>query len=198
MPVYRFIPGKTRGEGLFLAAMRKPGTSEGQANGKARVKKNAKKKPAKKAGSESAKLWLKEPEAYVLHEEDNLQRAVPDAWDDLYSAAKDKLKVLHAGIELCRDKGKDHIPTQALALSTALKADAFAHYETNWQEAIAFLRKEPVALPSEMPRGYVLITYRGIPIGFEKNIGTRANNLYPQEWRIRSSHVPDKEENVIE
>ena len=32
MPVYRFIPGKTRGEGLFLAAMRKPGTSEGQAN----------------------------------------------------------------------------------------------------------------------------------------------------------------------
>ncbi|MDY4666289.1 MAG: hypothetical protein SO359_00090, partial [Prevotella sp.] len=62
----------------------------------------------------------------------------------------------------------------------------------------AFLRKEPVALPSEMPRGYVLITYRGIPIGFEKNIGTRANNLYPQEWRIRSSHVPDKEENVIE
>lgn len=198
MPVYRFIPGKTRGEGLFLAAMRKPGTSPEQANGKARVKKNAKKKSAKKAECASTKLWLKEPEAFVLHEEDNLQRAVPDAWDDLYSAAKDKLKVLHAGIELCRDKGKDHIPTQALALSTALKADAFTHYETNWQEAIAFLRKEPVALPSEMPRGYVLITYRGIPIGFEKNIGTRANNLYPQEWRIRSSHVPDKEENVIE
>ena len=198
MPVYRFIPGKTRGEGLFLAAMRKPGTSEGQANGKARVKKNAKKKPAKKAECASTKLWLKEPEAFALHEEDYLQRAIPTAWNDLYGSAKDKLKVLHAGIELCRDKGKDHIPTQALALSTALKANAFAHYETNWQEAIAFLRKEPVALPSEMPRGYVLITYRGIPIGFEKNIGTRANNLYPQEWRIRSSHVPDKEENVIE
>ena len=30
-------------------------------------------------------------------------------------------------------------------------------------------------------------------IGFEKNIGNRANNLYPQEWRIKSSHVPAEE-----
>jgi hypothetical protein len=25
-----------------------------------------------------------------------------------------------------------------------------------------------------------------------KNIGNRANNLYPQEWRIRSGYLPEE------
>ncbi|MDC2687911.1 hypothetical protein PO256_17190, partial [Bacteroides ovatus] len=37
----------------------------------------------------------------------------------------------------------------------------------------------------------VLLTYRHIPLGFVKNIGNRANNLYPQEWRIRSGYLPE-------
>ena len=27
---------------------------------------------------------------------------------------------------------------------------------------------------------------------FVKNIGNRANNLYPQEWRIRSGYLPEE------
>ena len=45
-----------------------------------------------------------------------------------------------------------------------------------------------VNLPADTPKGYVLVTYRQVPIGWEKNIGNRANNLYPQEWKIKSSH----------
>jgi NOL1/NOP2/fmu family ribosome biogenesis protein len=37
-----------------------------------------------------------------------------------------------------------------------------------------------------------LLTYQGIPLGFVKNIGNRANNLYPQEWRIRSGYLPEE------
>jgi hypothetical protein len=36
-----------------------------------------------------------------------------------------------------------------------------------------------------------LLTYKQIPLGFVKNIGNRANNLYPQEWRIRSGYLPE-------
>ena len=36
-------------------------------------------------------------------------------------------------------------------------------------------------------RGIVLVTYNGVPLGFVKNLGNRANNMYPQEWRIRIS-----------
>ena len=46
-------------------------------------------------------------------------------------------------------------------------------------------------LPPDQPRGYLIVAYRGFPLGWVKNLGNRANNLYPQEWRIRSGYTPD-------
>ena len=63
--------------------------------------------------------------------------------------------------------------------------------ELTYSQAIAYLRREPIALPGGTPRGFVLVTYGGAALGFAKNIGPRANNLYPQEWRIKSTHTPD-------
>lgn len=71
-------------------------------------------------------------------------------------------------------------------------AGCFATEAVSYEQAIAYLRKEAVTLPATAPRGYVLLTYRNIPLGFVKNIGNRANNLYPQEWRIRSGYLPEK------
>ncbi|MBU3813941.1 MAG: rRNA cytosine-C5-methyltransferase, partial [Candidatus Bacteroides intestinipullorum] len=51
--------------------------------------------------------------------------------------------------------------------------------------ALGYLRREPLVLPVDTPRGFVLLTWGGLPLGFAKHIGSRANNLYPQEWRIR-------------
>ena len=59
-------------------------------------------------------------------------------------------------------------------------------------QAVAYLRKEALQLPSETPRGYVLLTYREVPLGFAKQLGNRANNLYPAEWRIRSGYLPEE------
>jgi len=30
-----------------------------------------------------------------------------------------------------------------------------------------------------------------------KNIGQRANNLYPKEWRIKSTHIPEEYEAIL-
>ena len=65
---------------------------------------------------------------------------------------------------------------------------AITTVELSYEDAIRYLRKEAVNLPADTPKGYVLVTYRQVPIGWEKNIGNRANNLYPQEWKIKSSH----------
>ena len=51
--------------------------------------------------------------------------------------------------------------------------------------ALRYLRGEALTLPSDTPRGIVAITYHQLPLGQVKNIGSRANNLYPKEWRIR-------------
>jgi len=71
-------------------------------------------------------------------------------------------------------------------------SDVFPREEISYEQAIAYLRKEAIVLPDTAPRGYVLLTYKDVPLGFVKNIGNRANNLYPQEWRIRSGYLPDE------
>ena len=77
-----------------------------------------------------------------------------------------------------------------LAMSLSLNPEAFVREEVSYEQAIAYLRKEAVTSIETVPRGVVLLTYRKIPLGFVKNIGNRANNLYPQEWRIRSGYLP--------
>ena len=78
------------------------------------------------------------------------------------------------------------------ALSTALTPNAFPSVELEWEDAIKFLKKEALVLPSGTDKGYVLVRYQGLPLGFVKNLGNRANNLYPQEWRIRTGYIPEE------
>ena len=121
-PVYRFIPGITRGEGLFVCALRKAGSSEP--------------KP--------------------------------------FHTKKLQLKVLEPEFE---------------------KSDV--RVDVDFAEALKYLRGEAMVLPPDTPRGIVTITYKGQPLGPVKNIGNRANNLYPKAWRIKSTHLPSEPPEVI-
>ena len=69
--------------------------------------------------------------------------------------------------------------------------------EETWEAAESRMQKEAVTLAGDTPRGYVLLTYGGHPLGFAKNVGNRANNLYPNEWRIRSGYLPGPEETAL-
>lgn len=106
--------------------------------------------------------------------------------------------MIHAGITIGTRKGKDIVPDQSLALSARLDRSKFANVDIDYTQAINYLRKEAVPLPDGTPKGFVLLTYKGLPLGFEKNIGNRANNLYPQEWKIKSAHIPEQNEIITE
>ncbi len=133
-PVYRFIPGIAKGEGLFMAVMRK---TDGEV--------------------------LKNP--------------------------KPALNVLHSSLTMPQgtQKGKDVIPAHAEALMTCLQKDKYPVVELPLDDALHYLRREAITLPADTPRGFIVVTYQGLPLGFVKNIGNRANNLYPQEWRIKQN-----------
>ena len=60
--------------------------------------------------------------------------------------------------------------------------------ELSYSQAVAYLRRE--ALHIQAPRGIIAVTYRGLPLGLAKSVGNRLNNLYPQEWRIRTTYSP--------
>ena len=74
-----------------------------------------------------------------------------------------------------------------------MNASAFPRAEVSYQEALAYLRRETIRLSENVPRGYVVVTYRNVPLGFVKNVGNRANNLYVNEWRIRTTYLPTEE-----
>jgi 16S rRNA C967 or C1407 C5-methylase (RsmB/RsmF family)/NOL1/NOP2/fmu family ribosome biogenesis protein len=147
LPVYRFIPGKTKGEGLFMAVMRKKGEPT-QGSTPTILKKEG-------------KISMKEK----------------------------GLKVMTHGINPPTQKGKKTIPDISLALSINQKENDYPHVDVDRQTAINYLRREAITLPANTPRGIVTITYKGLGLGFANNIGNRANNLYPQEWRIKTTHV---------
>ena len=111
-------------------------------------------------------------------------------WRNVFDTACDKLRVMHAGGELGEQKGKDIIPSESLALSISLNREAFPIAELDRNAALDYLRREPIALPADMPRGYVVVSYMGLALGFVKNLGNRTNNLFPQEWRIRKGSIP--------
>ena len=65
-------------------------------------------------------------------------------------------------------------------------------------EALKYLRGEALVLPADTPKGIVTVSYKGFPLGLVKNIGNRANNLYPKPWRIKTTHLPTEEIKIID
>ncbi len=197
IPAYRFMPHLTRGEGLFMAVLRKPGEAEDSR----REALLASIVPTGKKGKQSPKNqpaifdeWrhkLLVPETYTFVVADENIVAIPNEYQADYRLFSRGFNLLHAGITVATLKGKDYIPHTSLALSAALDRSQVAVCEVDLNTAWAYLRHEGLILPSEQPRGYILITYQGYPLGWVKNIGNRANNLYPQEWRIRSGYTPE-------
>ena len=175
-----FYPHRIKGEGFFISVLRKTSEEERRRRGK-----EEKKGKQNTAIPKELKGWLSEGEHFTIMETNETFLAFPTAHLNIYQQAKRSLRVIHAGIELAISKGKNLQPSQSLAMSNNLNKKAFPTVEVDEQQAIAYLRTEALQLPTDTPKGYVLITYQGHPLGFAKNIGNRANNLYPAEWRIR-------------
>ena len=189
-PVYRFFPHKTKGEGFFLAALRKaPGETE-----EIRPRNKSKKERGKAAPVLPSVVndWIEEAGKFRFELINDTIQAIPSAHQEAWQLIAGQCRIVTAGIRIGEIKGKDILPAHSLAMSTSLNREAFTTVEINWEDAVKYLKKEVLLLPEETKKGYVLVCYNGFPLGFVKHLGNRANNLYPQEWRIRSGYLPDK------
>ena len=124
-PVYRFIPGITRSEGLFMCVLKKEGTL---------------------------------PQPLPVREGSKNSRKI-------------QIPVLTTPLPQREGAGESLV-------------------ELSYAQALSYLRREALVLPSDTPLGIVDVCFMGHPLGQMKNIGNRANNLYPKEWRIKTTHVP--------
>ena len=178
---YRFYPHKVTGEGFFMAVVRKVGKSDSS------PMKKFKENPlqASKAEKEIGKSLFSDERLDILRFEDSLL-AFPLLHISELLQIKNNLRIIHAGVKIGELKHNDLIPAHELALSTILKRSAFPEIDLTIEEAISFLKREDISLQS-VNKGWNLITYRNIPLGWVKNLGNRFNSAFPKEWRIRMS-----------
>lgn len=176
LPVYHFMQHLTRGEGFFLCLLRKP-------DGAFR---EIPQKPFKADPTVPAECrkWLNDGYEYYVKGDSIYALPAPLASD--MNQVNKELYALIPGIEVAVRKGHDWVPAHALAMSDALNTEAFNKVDITRKQALEYLHCDALRL-EDAPRGIVLLTYKGIPLGFAKNLGNRANNMYPQEWRIRIS-----------
>ena len=191
---YRFMPHRIEGEGLFLSVIRKAGNAP-RAEVATKPRKSGKAAKAAPVPTEATR-WLQQSEQYDYSVADDAVIAIPSCYAAETALLASTLKVLHRGVELAVLKGKNCVPAQSLALCSSLRCDAFARADVDYATAEAYLRGESVVL-ADAPRGYVLLYHDNSPIGFVNNLGNRANNLYPKEWRIRSTYVPTEKPRIV-
>ncbi|MGE5349527.1 MAG: RsmF rRNA methyltransferase first C-terminal domain-containing protein [Actinomycetota bacterium] len=182
---YGFHPGRVRGEGFFIAALRKPvGSGREQGPGKSR---KAVLKPSPEAFALACSLVEFETGRVVM-QDGRITALAAEA--SLYSFIVERLPVIKSGTMIGEVKKNDFVPAHDLAMSVRLREAAWPVHPLSRNEALAYLRLEPPD-GSTMPAGRVLLTYRGVPLGFVNNLGTRVNNGYPQGWRIRMELTKD-------
>ena len=195
---YRFIPGRTRSEGLFVAAITKDADPEGETSQyyndatqapvrekprKAGRDKDQRGKGAASTASLIAQLHQPGPDFEILAEADRLT-AFPRTHRRLLERVKGCVDVIAEGVLMATVKGSTLIPTHPLALSTRPGTAGYPACEIDRETAVDYLRGNSPVLPPEVATGYVVLTYRGEPLGFVKNLGRRTNSLYPRKINV--------------
>lgn len=95
-----------------------------------------------------------------------------------------RFRPLKMGANRGEMKGRDFVPDPDWALSLSYDRGTYPEAAVDKPTALRYLHRDSLVLP-DAPRGYLLLTYRGLPLGFVKNLGSRCNNLHPQSRRIR-------------
>lgn len=193
---YRFLPHLVKGEGLFMAVLQKPMVIGDSLDCKLlhRGKEKLKRKKGKGITSiakieQAVEGWLLASDNYKVALVEDYVYAFPKNFMPYLNLLKQlNFHLLLAGVPLATLKGDNLIPKHGLAMSNELNSASFNSVQVTYEEAVRYLQREAIAIPATAPKGYLLVTYKSCPIGFIKHLGNRSNNLYPNEWRIRSRH----------
>jgi 16S rRNA C967 or C1407 C5-methylase (RsmB/RsmF family)/NOL1/NOP2/fmu family ribosome biogenesis protein len=179
---YRFFPGKVKGEGFFIACFRK------LFGGAYSYKQPRKTKLEKVSKNEETLIrsWLRRDAAVQLWRQGDRIFAFPLALGrELLTIVSADLYIRKAGVVIGSLAGKELIPDHAFALSNLVNPELVT-ISLKKEEALQYLRKEEVKTVSQH-KGWALVQYEGMNLGWIKILSNRSNNYYPKEWRILKS-----------
>ena len=74
---------------------------------------------------------------------------------------------------------------QDLALSTQVKI-LYPSFELTFEEALNYLMKKDIKINTKH-KGWALVKYQEVNLGWVKILGNRVNNYYPKNYKIRKN-----------
>jgi 16S rRNA C967 or C1407 C5-methylase (RsmB/RsmF family)/NOL1/NOP2/fmu family ribosome biogenesis protein len=178
-PGYRFYPDQIRGEGFFIAAFKKE-KELGTAVSSFKSKEAVLEKLTKKMQEQVAAV-LPTNDAIATFLQSGMIKAIPAVFESSILQLASQLYIKKAGVSVGELKGKDFIPAHEYALSY-LPLDIFNRVDLDKEQALSYLRRAEFNCSGE--KGWNLMRYNGLGLGWAKILPNRTNNYYPQEWRI--------------
>jgi NOL1/NOP2/sun family putative RNA methylase len=173
---YRFFPDKVKGEGFFIAATQKKESSEEMYPPRFKTGHN-------KKIQEHAGYLLKDRDVLFLQtDKENYSAIRPEHEVDL-QLLKTAVYLRKTGLKLGNPAGKDWLPAHEVALSVDA-TDSLPHIDANKDQALRFLKREEMGIP-DLEKGWLMVRYNGLGLGWIKSLGNRTNNYLPKQWRIR-------------
>ena len=173
---YRFWPDKVKGEGFFLACVRK---TDGDDSSSLKIKN----KPESATRNEIVIIekWVEMASLdFIKHL--NTVYAWPKQLVNDFSLMLNKLRVIYSGTiigEIFREK---LVPDHPLAMSPLINK-SIAKTAVNYEHAIDYLKRKELKI-DPLRKGWQLVNYEGNSLGWINVLPNRINNYYPKELRI--------------
>lgn len=165
-------------EGFFIVVFQKNASDQIQRGFKKKFK-------SQLSVVSETKQWEKyaDLKGKVVIQWQNFQFMIPEQFQDFVLQLHHELRVIKLGTELGEVTAKDVVPNIGLALDQQHTNKSLHPIALNENEALKYLKGETFHLDGQ--KGYQLVSYQGVHVGWIKHLGNRFNNLYPKEWRIR-------------
>lgn len=173
---YRFYPDKIKGEGFFIACLRKKEVVEESVPGPKRLQ------MASKQDQNTVSRFLTNPEQFDLMDTgDGINILRKNDKEDialLYAA----LYIKKAGIRAGKVMKEALVPSHELALSTVINLNVKA-IDVDIETTLAYLRKNDFPA-GNASKGWNVVKYMGYDLGWVKVLPNRVNNYFPSALRI--------------
>ena len=173
---YRFWPDKVKGEGFFLACVRK---TDGEEDAFLKIKK----RPESATKNELIIIdkWAKAGSHHFI-KYNNTVYAWPQQLANDFSLLLSNLRVIYSGTiigEIVREK---LVPDHALAMSQLIN-ESIEKKTLNYEQAIDYLKRKELNIEI-VTKGWQLVNYEGHSLGWINVLSNRINNYYPKGLRI--------------
>ncbi len=174
---YRFYPDQLKGEGFFITCFTKRKSESGESSA-------AKRKLEIISGKETGflKSYIQHYDDFIFIKQNEEAIAIPKNLINDFAIIQSSLYLKKAGIRIGSIIRNELIPSHELAVSNLLHQQ-IQKIEVGKETALNYLRKQEIRIETDV-KGWVILTFQSLPLGWIKVLNNRINNYYPKEWRI--------------